>query len=44
MTLAVVLTNLGSCALDEKPLWVIAIMHGHRNPRVMAAILHGREA
>lgn len=31
-------------APDEKPLWVIAIVHGHRNPRVMAAILRGREA
>lgn len=30
-------------APDEKPLWVIAIVHGHRNPRVMAAILRGRE-
>jgi plasmid stabilization system protein ParE len=30
-------------APDEKPLWVIAVMHGHRNPRVMAAILGGRE-
>ncbi len=30
-------------APDEKPLWVIAIMHGHRSPRVMAAILRGRE-
>jgi toxin ParE1/3/4 len=30
-------------APDEKPLWVIAIIHGHRNPRVMAAILRGRE-
>jgi plasmid stabilization system protein ParE len=28
---------------DEKPLWVIAVMHGRRNPRVMAAILRGRE-
>jgi hypothetical protein len=28
---------------DEKPLWVIAIMHGHRSPRIMAAILRGRE-
>jgi toxin ParE1/3/4 len=26
-------------APDEKPVWVVAIMHGHRNPRVMAAIL-----
>ena len=31
-------------ASDEKPLWVIAVMHGHRSPRVMAAILRGREA
>ena len=30
-------------ASDEKPLWVIAVMHGHRSPRVMAAILRGRE-
>lgn len=30
-------------APDEHPLWVVAIMHGHRSPRVMAAILRGRE-
>jgi len=30
-------------APEEKPLWVIAIMHGRRSPRVMAAILRGRE-
>ncbi len=30
-------------APDDKPLWVIAVMHGHRSPRVMAAILRGRE-
>ncbi|MGD1104886.1 MAG: type II toxin-antitoxin system RelE/ParE family toxin [Terriglobia bacterium] len=30
-------------APDEKPLWVIVVMHGRRNPRVMAAILRGRE-
>src|SRR3954451_20610360 len=30
-------------APDEKPPWVLAVMHGHRNPRVMAAILRGRE-
>ena len=30
-------------APEEKPLWVIAVMHGHRSPRVMAAILRGRE-
>jgi toxin ParE1/3/4 len=30
-------------APDEKPLWVIAVMHGRRSPQVMAAILRGRE-
>ncbi|MGA2134099.1 MAG: type II toxin-antitoxin system RelE/ParE family toxin [Bryobacteraceae bacterium] len=30
-------------APDEKPLWVVAIIHGGRSPRVMAAILRGRE-
>lgn len=30
-------------APDEKPIWVIAVMHGRRSPRVMAAILRGRE-
>lgn len=30
-------------APDESPLWVIAVIHGHRSPRVMAAILRGRE-
>jgi len=29
-------------APDEKPLAVIAVLHGRRNPRVIAAILHGR--
>jgi plasmid stabilization system protein ParE len=29
-------------APDEKPLWVIAVMHGRRDPRAMAAILRGR--
>jgi toxin ParE1/3/4 len=29
-------------APDERPLWVIAVMHGHRDPRVMAAILRER--
>ena len=31
-------------APDERPLWVVAVMHGHRSPRIMAAILRGREA
>lgn len=30
-------------APDEKPLVVIAILHGRRSPRVMAALLRGRE-
>ena len=30
-------------APEEKPLWVVAVMHGQRSPRVMAAILRGRE-
>jgi plasmid stabilization system protein ParE len=28
---------------DANPLWVVAVMHGRRSPRVMAAILRGRE-
>jgi antitoxin ParD1/3/4/toxin ParE1/3/4 len=31
-------------APDERPLWVVAVMHGQRSPRVMAAILRSREA
>ena len=30
-------------APEEKPLWVIAAMHGRRNPRIMAAMLRTRE-
>src|SRR5438067_12666043 len=30
-------------APEEKPLWVVAVMHGRRNPRVLAAILRGRQ-
>ena len=30
-------------APDRRPLWVVAVMHGRRGPRVMAAILRGRE-
>jgi antitoxin ParD1/3/4/toxin ParE1/3/4 len=28
---------------EEKPLWVIAVIHGRRSPRLMAAILRDRE-
>ena len=27
---------------DEKPLWVLAVQHGRRNPRILACILRGR--
>jgi plasmid stabilization system protein ParE len=30
-------------APDRKPLLVVAVVHGRRNPRVLAAILRGRE-
>jgi toxin ParE1/3/4 len=30
-------------APEKKPLWVVAVVHGRRSPRVMAAILRGRE-
>ena len=30
-------------APDGSSLWVVAVLHGRRNPRVMVAILRGRE-
>ena len=30
-------------APEKRPLWVVAVFHGRRSPRVMAAILRGRE-
>jgi len=30
-------------APDEKPLLVIAVIHGRRNPRIMAAVLRERD-
>jgi plasmid stabilization system protein ParE len=30
-------------APDEDPLWIVAVMPGRRSPRVVAAILRGRE-
>lgn len=30
-------------APEESPPWVVAVLHGHRSPRTMAAILRGRE-
>ena len=40
---SVVRDYLIAYAQDEKPLWAVAVLHGRRNPRVMAAILRGRE-
>ena len=34
--------HLIAYAPDEKPLWVLGVFHGHRNPRLMAAILRDR--
>lgn len=28
---------------EKKPLWVLAVFHGRQSPRVIAAILRGRE-
>ncbi|MGD0457008.1 MAG: type II toxin-antitoxin system RelE/ParE family toxin [Terriglobia bacterium] len=39
----VVREHLIAYAPEEKPLWVVAVMHGRRSPRIMAAILRGRE-
>ena len=40
-------TNAGNYLIayapDKRPLWIVAVMHGRRSPRVMAAILRGRE-
>ena len=30
-------------APEQKPLWVVAVMHGRRNPRLIASILVDRE-
>jgi plasmid stabilization system protein ParE len=30
-------------APDERPLWVIAVLHGRRDPRVLSAVLRGRQ-
>ena len=30
-------------APDEDPLWIIAVLHGRRDPSVLAAILRNRE-
>jgi plasmid stabilization system protein ParE len=28
---------------DKRPLWIVAVLHGRRNPCMMAAILSGRQ-
>lgn len=38
-----VMDYLIAYAPDEKPLWVVAVMHGRRSPQVMAAILRSRD-
>jgi plasmid stabilization system protein ParE len=30
-------------APEQRPLWVVAVIDGRRNPRVIAAMLRGRE-
>jgi plasmid stabilization system protein ParE len=30
-------------APEQRPLWVIALIHGRRNPRIMASILRARD-
>jgi len=30
-------------APEKKPLWVVAVIHGRRNPHLITAILHSRE-
>jgi len=39
---AVIYEYMIAYAPDSQPLWIVAVMHGRRNPRVMAAILRGR--
>ena len=43
MRFALVRDYLIAYAPDEDPVWVLAVIHGRRNPRVMAAILRGRD-
>lgn len=38
-----VYTYLIAYAPDERPLWVVAVIHGQRSPRVLAAILRERQ-
>ena len=29
-------------APEERPVWILGVLHGRRNPRIMAALLRGR--
>lgn len=40
---ALVQEYLIAYAPDEEPLWVVAVIHGRRSPRTMAAALRARE-
>ncbi len=40
---ALVREYLIAYAPDEKPLWVVAVIHGRRDPQIMAVTLRGRE-
>jgi plasmid stabilization system protein ParE len=40
---AIVRDYLIAYAPGETPLWVVAVMHGKRSPRVLAAILRSRK-
>lgn len=35
--------NVIAYAPEKKPLWIVALFHGRRSPRVIAAILRDRE-
>ena len=37
-----VYTYLIAYAPAERPLWIVAVIHGQRSPRVMASILNAR--
>jgi plasmid stabilization system protein ParE len=39
----VVREYLVAYAPEERPLWIVAVIHGRRSPRVIAAVLRGRE-
>jgi plasmid stabilization system protein ParE len=39
----VVRSYLIAYAPDQEPLWIVAVVDGRRSPRVIAALLRGRE-